>query len=1848
MRKCLLPLLLLLFSGGFVSANAQLNRLQAREAEWKNYPLPQTNFTRKTDPDRDFVFRVPADWQHQGDLLFQGPHSSTLEVVVEKVPDGLSFEEYFTVMLQTVKDMSGGSAAVLTRKTQLQDQDARELVIEGPDPEGVLIRSTSWLTIHGPRAIIFILKVPAAHAAEVEPFFKAVVQSVIFPDANAVLEGLKNSTIKPATTGPVNEFQNILAALNDATAERESAVTRLAALFSNPTDAAIDLLADRRPLVRLGAVEAAVRSNNSALTPFLWELLDDREPLVAEAVARRLATSPDVVTKVLQESLSGFNTGTIARVWPFMTKEKRNELLQIIFKETAVHRAPPPVRIRPKDGVTVILGQMTPVEAGKPPLVFAATASQDPNVQIGALMLLMGVPREEFKLPLARIMASNYDPLIAVGLQVAFVRQEALPVATLLKLVSSADKQVSTLAAKNLAFSASASDVPLVEALISKDGSRKEINDQLKLAIKRINFRQQLNSAKTSSERQEIIDKALSDSSIADFALLFHCELTVAGCTSTTPQLKHDLVIKPFAENLFPKKLRHYTAIPNPRQTVQKFYETLHGVQMDSPRAQSNLVLMMGNVRRVIGNELSAPADAETLIDYAGIDADSPIALAAWTPHKTPDGIAGGQRKAIVMRVKDRTRFERTVEKIQRLTGRFTDLTDRVGIGTRAIAALPALLPVTAQAILSTEPSKPGSRPLLTYSSVGEKEWNGLRIKTIEHAWINSGWIVENATTYLVYFGDTAILTPDLETLRDLLVNANATSSEEFLAENAEFRQAIESRGDVVYFSDLKAVFAEVTEVKQDLDFKVNERGALKFSSSSWENSHQLVFAESEWSKALLPFHPKELTAPRELLPASTVAYFLTKVDIPAVWSTWLKDAFAKASREALANVWALDLTPDLLTELGPECGVAMLELPGLKDFSGGTWAVFCKLKSNKLADALSAGKLFRGVGPTTGVAELKVGGDSYFVSVRNGFLVVSNQAKALAAADNKTSLAATRDYSRSAEKVPGNIVAFGGYNLEAAISTASSKTGGETQTHLANMIFSLAGAFHSQNFYATATAGTVSAQSSVAMDREGRYAVADLSYVPRGTNITYAVIEAGGVPITDQNRVSRLVLKVRAKAPGPIDNIKDDIKTPEQIVEQKSATELLVTVAARRMGDEKAIQLPVKNPELAEYLKATAEFAADKKEVIDKAREIVGNDRDAWSVARKLADWTHKNLEWKFVVSADPVQTLATREADCSEFSELFVGMARSLGLPARMVLGLAYNGGSFGGHAWVEVWVGRWIELDPTWGTSFVDATHIRNATNTLLTSTALKLIELEVLETSRSAAEFQKTPRALAEHLVKAIPAGDKSEIEAAIDVATLTDLHMGAGAWTKLSDSEREQMWSTYRRLLAEIIIGYGKTEFGKPHMRLLHVAEKGDAAEAICIWGPVELLVKLRFVRRNDVWHLIEVVQADTGLAIAAEAMQPTVAAIEKVRAGEKPPAIAMSDFVRVLLLMEKDSAKAVLLADELLKAKPRDTGLRFLKALVLLEGEKAADGEKLLRELSGENYTPAVYRLAHHLNGSEEGDDAKTSLEMYERYTSLEPYDPRGFRDLGHTYRLAERTVEAEAAYRKAIEIDSVETDHYLNLIELFVRQDRFDEVRAWLVAGEKHQSADEDLFGSIMRDLLILEEYEAAQKLAVKEPSRMKTSTTANLSLARIFSRAERYVEAERHFSAAALLDKKSTEPYVGLAMLYRRQSRWLAALRAADKAISIDAEDSEGHYQRACALARLRRIKEAMASLTKAVELDPEQVDYMVDEADLQPLASLPAFKKLLPEPEKPQPAEAPQPQEKPQPQERPQPQF
>ncbi len=104
---------------------------------------------------------------------------------------------------------------------------------------------------------------------------------------------------------------------------------------------------------------------------------------------------------------------------------------------------------------------------------------------------------------------------------------------------------------------------------------------------------------------------------------------------------------------------------------------------------------------------------------------------------------------------------------------------------------------------------------------------------------------------------------------------------------------------------------------------------------------------------------------------------------------------------------------------------------------------------------------------------------------------------------------------------------------------------------------------------------------------------------------------------------------------------------------------------------------------------------------------------------AERLLRYVHALLEKKPTVSLpSALEVLKTRVGDCNEHTALYVAMARSLGLPSRMAVGLVYLRGAFYYHAWAEVYAaegpgrGLWMPVDPTLNQFPADATHLRLA--------------------------------------------------------------------------------------------------------------------------------------------------------------------------------------------------------------------------------------------------------------------------------------------------------------------------------------------------------------------------------------------------------------------------------------------------------------------------------------------------------------------------------------------------------
>jgi transglutaminase-like putative cysteine protease len=145
------------------------------------------------------------------------------------------------------------------------------------------------------------------------------------------------------------------------------------------------------------------------------------------------------------------------------------------------------------------------------------------------------------------------------------------------------------------------------------------------------------------------------------------------------------------------------------------------------------------------------------------------------------------------------------------------------------------------------------------------------------------------------------------------------------------------------------------------------------------------------------------------------------------------------------------------------------------------------------------------------------------------------------------------------------------------------------------------------------------------------------------------------------------------------------------------------------RVGD--SLRLPIDDIKFSDYLKPTVYIQSDDPQIMQQARDIVGNEDNAWIASSKICTWVFENIEEKnySVGFASAKQTLESLEGDCSEHSVLFVALARSLGIPTKLCYGIAPFGDGFLYHVWAEVYVGEWVAVDPAFNQHQADAAHI-----------------------------------------------------------------------------------------------------------------------------------------------------------------------------------------------------------------------------------------------------------------------------------------------------------------------------------------------------------------------------------------------------------------------------------------------------------------------------------------------------------------------------------------------------------
>ena len=119
-------------------------------------------------------------------------------------------------------------------------------------------------------------------------------------------------------------------------------------------------------------------------------------------------------------------------------------------------------------------------------------------------------------------------------------------------------------------------------------------------------------------------------------------------------------------------------------------------------------------------------------------------------------------------------------------------------------------------------------------------------------------------------------------------------------------------------------------------------------------------------------------------------------------------------------------------------------------------------------------------------------------------------------------------------------------------------------------------------------------------------------------------------------------------------------------------------------------------------YTRSSSTIQADNIEIKKFTKELVGGIQDPIDKCKKIYNYIIKNISYSNKKSKNALETFKTKKGDCGSHVALFCAMARSVGVPARPIVGYWAEEKYGFYHVWAEFYVNGvgWIPVDPTVG--------------------------------------------------------------------------------------------------------------------------------------------------------------------------------------------------------------------------------------------------------------------------------------------------------------------------------------------------------------------------------------------------------------------------------------------------------------------------------------------------------------------------------------------------------------------
>jgi len=214
----------------------------------------------------------------------------------------------------------------------------------------------------------------------------------------------------------------------------------------------------------------------------------------------------------------------------------------------------------------------------------------------------------------------------------------------------------------------------------------------------------------------------------------------------------------------------------------------------------------------------------------------------------------------------------------------------------------------------------------------------------------------------------------------------------------------------------------------------------------------------------------------------------------------------------------------------------------------------------------------------------------------------------------------------------------------------------------------------------------------------------------------------------------------------------------------------------------------------------------------------------------------------------------------------------------------------------------------------------------------------------------------------------------------------------------------------------------------------------------------------------------------------------------------------------------------------------------------------------------------------------------KKAIEQYQKISEKDPEDTESWLMLGRLQKVAQNSIEAEKAYKKALDLDPDNDDALTGLAMVYADLGNTKEAADLL-----RRAADKNPNPRSLTALAQAYEQMKDYALAAETLHRALDQSDGNVELKHAYAedlvRSDQLDAALKVFQELAAADPKDAQSQLRISQIYRQKRDYAKAQEAADKAKAIDGNDIEIRYNDVSLLEAQGKLPEAIRALKEIV---------------------------------------------------------